>query len=127
MTNLKDLLSDSAIGDLTSSIVQEGDVFRFHLSAEEGVIGKNIGDDGRNKYFIVIGHDREGNAIGLVLIDTHINPNLPLIRQQKHYKILAAKYSFLNGTIDMSTAPTLRRLPRFVLANSSVQTRQRER
>ena len=64
----------------------------MHLGKEENIKGKNPGDDGRNKYFVVLGHDLDGNAIGVVIIDTKINPNLPLRRQQMHYQLSAKKY-----------------------------------
>ena len=58
-------------------------------AGSKGVKGKNVGDVGRNKYFVVLGHDTEGNAIGFVLIDSHINPYLPNKRKDAHYKIFA--------------------------------------
>lgn len=97
MAKLKDLLSELSQENLTTSLAEEGAVFRMHLTDEEGVIGKNPGDDGRNKYFVVLGHDLQGNAIGFVLIDTTINPNLPQCRKDAHYKIDSATYSFLEG------------------------------
>lgn len=97
MANLKDLLSAESMENLTSSQAVEGSVFRMHLGAEEGVKGKSPGDDGRNKYFVVLGHDSEGNAIGFVLVDSNINPNLPQKRQNAHYKIMAKDNSFLEG------------------------------
>ena len=97
MVNLKDILSSTSIENLTASQAVEGSVFRMHLGANEGVKGKNPGDEGRNKYFVVLGHDSEGNAIGFVLVDTYINPNLPKKRQQAHYKILAKDNAFLDG------------------------------
>ena len=42
-----------------------------------------------------MGHYLDGNAIGVVIIDTKINPNLPLRRQQMHYQLSAKKYAFL--------------------------------
>ena len=97
MANLKDLLSSASMENLISSQAVEGSVFRMHLGVKEGVKGKNSGDDGRNKYFVVLGHDSEGNAIGFVLVDTNINPNLPIKRQLAHYKILAKDNAFLDG------------------------------
>lgn len=97
MVNLKDLLSEESLENLTASQAVEGAVFRMHLGTDEGVKGKNLGDNGRNKYFIVLGHDAEGNAIGFVLVDTNINPHLPKKRQDAHYKILAKDNVFLNG------------------------------
>jgi hypothetical protein len=97
MANLKDLLSAESMENLTSSQAVEGSVFRMHLGVEEGVKGKSPGDDGRNKYFVVLGHDSEGNAIGFVLVDSNINPNLPQKRQNAHYKIMAKDNAFLEG------------------------------
>lgn len=97
MANLKDFLSAESMENLTSSQAVEGAVFRMHLGAEEGVKGKSPGDDGRNKYFVVLGHDSEGNAIGFVLVDSNINPNLPQKRQKAHYKIMAKDNAFLEG------------------------------
>lgn len=97
MTNLKDLLSAERLENLTTSQAVEGSVFRMHLGSEEGVRGKNPGDVGRNKYFVVLGHDTEGNAIGFVLVDTNINPNLPKKRQEAHCRILAKDNAFLDG------------------------------
>ena len=97
MVNLKDLLSENSMENLTASQAVEGSVFRMHLGEEEGVKGKNPGDDGRNKYFVVLGYDTEGNAIGFVLVDSVINPNLPKKRQDAHYKILAKDNAFLGG------------------------------
>ena len=45
----------------------------------------------------MLGHDSEGNAIGFVLVDTVVNPNLPQRRKDAHYKILASNNTFLNG------------------------------
>ena len=97
MVNLKELLSSESIENLTTSQAIEGAVFRMHLGEEEGIKGKNPGDEGRNKYFVVLGHDSERNAIGFVLVDTVINPNLPQRRKNAHYKILARNNTFLNG------------------------------
>ena len=108
MANLKDILSSTSIENLTASQAVEGSVFRMHLGANEGVKGKNPGDDGRNKYFVVLGHDSEGNAIGFVLVDTYINPNLPKKRQQAHYKILAKDNA--KGTIDAASLTTIKNM-----------------
>lgn len=94
---LSDLLGEDALGRLVENSVSEGDVYRMHLGDEENVRAKHEGDDGRNKYFVVLGHDNEGNAIGLVLINTKINTSLPQKRKDMHYELRAEKYDFLNG------------------------------
>ena len=91
----EDLLPQETVERMLLSNVSVGEVFRMHLGKEENIKGKNSGDDGRNKYFVVLGHDLDGNAIGVVIIDTKINPNLPLRRQQMHYQLSAKKLAFL--------------------------------
>lgn len=106
----EELLSQETVERLLLSNVSVGEVFRMHLGDEEKIKGKNLGDDGRNKYFVVLGHDLEGNAMGIVIIDTEINPNLPLKRRQMHYPLLAKKYAFLNGKdrfVDCSDLKTI--------------------
>lgn len=94
---LPDFLSDQCLENLIIKNVTEGEIFRMRLSEDEGVKDKNRGDNGRNKYFVILGHDSEGNAIGFVLIDSQINPYLPKKRKDLHYPIKASKYSFLDG------------------------------
>ena len=55
MAKLQDLLSSASRENLTTSQAVEGAVFRMHLGDEEGVKGKNPNDEGRNKYFVVLG------------------------------------------------------------------------
>lgn len=92
-----DLLPQETVERIFISHVGVGEVFRMHLDSEEKIKGKVPDDDGRNKYFIVLGHDLEGNALGFVLINSEINPGLPFRRQQLHYPLSAEKYAFLNG------------------------------
>ncbi len=68
MANIGDLLSEESFNMLIEKVCNEGAVFRMPLSVEEGVRDKNVGDDGRTKYFVVLGYDNDGNAIGFVLI-----------------------------------------------------------
>lgn len=63
MGTLADILSEKNRKGLILSSVSEGDVFRMHLGEDENVKGKEKSDDGRNKYFILLGQDSEGNAL----------------------------------------------------------------
>lgn len=99
MGSIADRLSGKQKERLVTSSLSEGEVFRMHLGDEENVKGKNSGDDGRNKYFIIIGHDSEGNAIGFVLIDTQINPYLPDKRKDMHYPLSAKNILSLRESI----------------------------
>ena len=90
-SSLADMLSQAKITELIGSVVEEGDVYRMRLDSREDVVGKD-GTDSRNKYFVLVGNDKEGNAFGFFLIDTNINPYLPEARKQKHIKLLSCKY-----------------------------------
>lgn len=94
--SLADLLAQDKLTDVVFSVVEEGDVYRMKLDGREEIVGKN-GADSRNKYFIIVGHDIEGNALGFFVVDTVVNPCLPLARREKHLKIEASKYAFLKG------------------------------
>lgn len=97
MVELGNLLSGKIKENLILSSVEVGDVFRMHLGSEEKVLAKHPGEDGRNKYFIVLVIDEDNTALGLVLIESEINQHLPQIRQDLHYPLEASKYPFLNG------------------------------
>ena len=59
-------------------------------------IKPKAGDKSRNKYFIVLGFDSEGNAYGGVIINSEINPNIPQSMKNCHLHIECSKYSFLD-------------------------------
>ena len=68
MVNFKELLgNDNQLQNLLLDTVEEGEVYRLCLTKEEGIIPKNKGDEGRKKFFVVVGKDQEGNAIDLYL------------------------------------------------------------
>ncbi len=96
-SRLSDLLNAQSLDNLVEFLLEEGDVLRMHLGQEEQIRGKNPGDDGRNKYFIVLGKDSEGNAVGFVVINSEINKNLPQEKKDMHYELKPEKYAFLNG------------------------------
>ena len=76
MVNFKELLgNNNQLQNLLLDTVEEGEVYRLCLTKEEGIIPKNKGDEGRKKFFVVVGKDQEGNAIGFVLIHSEINKN----------------------------------------------------
>ena len=76
MVNFKELLgNNNQLQNLLLDTVEEGEVYRLCLTKEEGIIPKSKGDEGRKKFFVVVGKDQEGNAIGFVLINSEINKN----------------------------------------------------
>lgn len=93
VTNQK-CLSDTQKIKLVSSSLEVGQVYRMRLDHEEGVKGKSEGDNGRNKYFIIIGIE-DGVAIGVVLINSHINEGLEQCLKDLHYPLKVFDYSFL--------------------------------
>lgn len=97
MASLKDLLSATQKGDLVQSSIQIGDVYRMKLTTDEGISPKNEGDENRNKYFVVIGKDVDGNAIGFVVINSEINTKTPAKLRPYEYLISANQYDFLEG------------------------------
>lgn len=75
MTNFGDLLGDLA-DKLTQNSINIGDVHLLNLDQNNGITPKS-GDTTRNKFFIVLGFDNEGNVIGGLVINTKINYKLP--------------------------------------------------
>ncbi|AVM53216.1 hypothetical protein JN06_00420 [Bacteroides zoogleoformans] len=75
MIKLGNLLGD--IGDrLTQDSVKIGNVYLLNLDEVNGITPKDR-DSTRNKFFIVLGFDNDGNVIGGLVINSNINYNLP--------------------------------------------------
>lgn len=75
MTNFGDLLGDLA-DELTQNSINIGDVHLLNLDQNNGITPKS-GDTTRNKFFIVLGFDNEGNVVGGLVINSKINYKLP--------------------------------------------------
>jgi len=112
MASLSDLLSETNKSKLIASSVKVGSVFRMKLTPAEGVIPKKNKDTSRNKYFVVIGFDEEGIAIGFVLINTDININLTEEVKRLHYPILHKNYPFLENTNRFVDCNNIKRITR---------------
>lgn len=61
---------------LTQNSINIGDVHLLNLDQNNGITPKS-GDTTRNKFFIVLGFDNEGNVIGGLVINSKINYKLP--------------------------------------------------
>ena len=73
-TVLGDILGD--VGDkLAQDNIKVGNVYLISLDQQNGITPKN-GDLTRDKFFIVLGFDQEGNVIGGLVINSNINYNL---------------------------------------------------
>jgi hypothetical protein len=112
MASLSDMLSETTKSKLFESTIKVGSVYRMKLTPAEGVIPKNIEDKSRNKYFVVVGFDEVGNAIGFVLINTDINPNLTEEVKLLHYPILHKNYPFLENTNRFVDCNKIKRITR---------------
>ena len=94
MTTLFEMLNNDSIKAIAKNTVKVGDVYRIKMDERNGIKPK-AGDKSRNKYFIVLGFDSEGNAYGGVIINSEINPNIPQSMKNCHLHIECSKYSFL--------------------------------
>lgn len=77
--------------------VKKGCVFRMVLYPEEGVVPKEVGQESRTKYFVILGYDPEGNYIGASLINSEINQKLGPKIAPYQLCIFPEKYDFLDG------------------------------
>ncbi|EFN91249.1 hypothetical protein HMPREF9018_0944 [Prevotella amnii CRIS 21A-A] len=84
-------LIDKAVSDE----VRLGDVYKIELSKADGIIPKN-GYDTRDKFFVVLGFDEQGNVYGGILFNSKINQNLPTLIKDYHIPISAKAYPFLS-------------------------------
>lgn len=68
MVNIKELLgNNNQLQNLLLDTVEEGEVYRLCLTKEEGIIPKNKGDEGRKKFFVVVGRDQKEMRLVLYL------------------------------------------------------------
>ena len=87
-------IPQTLVDDVVSNDVQLGDVYKIELSKADGIIPKN-GYDTRDKFFVVLGFDEQGNVYGGILFNSKINQNLPTLIKDYHMPISAKDYPFL--------------------------------
>ena len=106
MVSLGDILGKQA-EKLAQSSIEVGNVYRIKLDKSSGIIPKP-GDDTRNKFFIILGFDSDGNIYGGVIINSSINANIPSKLKFLHMPIKVSKYSFLehDSFVDCSSLKT---------------------
>ena len=115
MINIGDLLGNAA-NELLQSSINVGDVYLLNLDPSNGITPKN-NDATRNKFFIVLGFDNEGNVIGGLVINSKINYNLPstvtdyqLPITVKHYRGEISDSKLMKLIIDtVKESPTINR------------------
>lgn len=94
MMKISDALNEADLSRLASRIVKIGDVYEITMSEANGIKPKP-GDSSRDKYFVVLGFGSDGVAYGGVIINSHINKNLPAHIKMYHMPIKQSKYPFL--------------------------------
>lgn len=107
MTKLFDILDEHSARAIAKDSIKVGNVYRIKMDERNGIKPK-AGDSSRNKFFIVLGFDSEGNAYGGVIINSNINQNIPQSMKDWHMPIKCSKYSFLehDSFVDCSKLKT---------------------
>lgn len=82
---------------LKEMAVKPGSVFRMRFFPQDGIVPKDAGDTSRDKYFVILGKNNEGDLVALSLINTEINENLRQRIGAFQYQISSSDYEFLNG------------------------------
>lgn len=93
MTNIGDLLGNQA-DKIAQDSINVGDIHFLNLDKRNGITPKG-GDENRDKYFIVLGFDEEGNIIGGVVINSNINYKLPSEITDYYLPIKVKQFPFL--------------------------------
>ena len=88
-------IPQTLIDDIVRHDVNVGDVYKITMSQADGIITKD-GYAVRDKFFVVLGFDEQGNVYGGIVLNSKINPNLPPIVKQYHMPISAGNYTFLS-------------------------------
>lgn len=96
MTNLGDLLGNMA-DKLAQDNLNVGDVHLLNLDQKNGITPK-AGDAARNKFFIILGFDNEGNVIGGLVINSNINYNLPATVTDYQLPVTVEQFPFWSTT-----------------------------
>lgn len=93
---------------MPTDMLSAGAVHYVAMDEANGIIPKK-GDKYRNKYFVILGVDSNGNAFGGVIFNSDSNRRVPLQHWLYHFPISGHSYSFLkhNSFIDCSTLMTV--------------------
>lgn len=94
MTKIADLIGDQA-DELVRFSLSVGDIHHLPLGKEEQITAKD-GKDSRNKFLIILGFDDSGNAIGGVVVNSKVNPNLPSTVTDYLMPVTPAQLPFLS-------------------------------
>ena len=87
----------SAIKALKEASIQVGSVYKMTFYPHDGITPKGEHATNRDKYFVVVGIDSEGNYIGVSIINTNVNINFARSIAPYQHCIYPNKYDFLRG------------------------------
>lgn len=89
---------------MDSEVTSIGSVHYITMDGSNGIIPKG-GYPSRNKFFVILGLDDQGNAYGGVVFNSRVNQKLPVEVQRYHYPIGKSAYTFLsrNSFVDCTT------------------------
>lgn len=92
------------------SEIKIGDVFRITMNRANGITPKP-GDNSRDKFFVVLGFDGNGNVYGGVIFNSYVNINLPPFVQAMQHLVKGDDYEFLShdSYIDCSSIKTVKK------------------
>lgn len=107
MTKLFDFLNEEDRTSIAKESIRIGHVYRMRMDESNGIKPKS-GDSFRNKYFVVLGFDDEGNVYGGVIINSAINQKVPQSVRDWQMPIKREKYNFLDhdSFVDCSNLKT---------------------
>lgn len=94
MNTLGDRLGKLQADKLVQDHLKIGDIHIISLDERNGITPKN-GKNVRDKFFIVLGFDAQGNVIGGLVINSKINYNLPPNVTDYQLPITVAQCPFL--------------------------------
>lgn len=87
-------IPQSLIDQTMQHEVRLGDVYKIPMTNQDGITPKD-GYSERNKFFIVLGFDGDGNIYGGVIVNSKINPKLPTTITDYYMPIKSSRYKFL--------------------------------
>ncbi len=109
MTKIGDLLGEQA-DRLVCYNLNVGDVHLLVLDRNNGITPKD-GEETRNKFFVVLGFDKDGNVIGGLVINSNVNYKLPCTITDYQLPVTVGQCPFLkhNSYVNCSRLITVER------------------
>ncbi|WP_314712328.1 hypothetical protein [Prevotella pallens] len=114
-------IPQTLIDEAVSDEVRLGDVYKIEMSVEDGMKLKN-GYDTRDKFFVVLGFDEQGNVYGGILFNSKINQNLPTLIKDYHMPISAKDYPFLSHDSFLNCAQIFPATPTHLMKGEKLGT-----